>query len=72
LDGKKKYELRLADWECKEDDELVLREWDPEKKEHTGREIVKKVDMVLKTKDLDFWSEEEKEKFGFQIISFKE
>ncbi|MBI3335582.1 MAG: DUF3850 domain-containing protein [Candidatus Portnoybacteria bacterium] len=70
LDGKKKYELRLADFECKDGDELVLREWDPKTKQYTGREAVKKVIMVFKTKDQLFWQKEEVEKYGFQIISF--
>lgn len=69
--GEKTYELRLADWECKEGDILVLREWDPETKEYTGREIEKKVGYVGKTKGITFWPQEEIEKFGFQIISLK-
>jgi len=69
--GEKTYELRLADWECNEGDILVLREWDPEAKEYTGREIEKKVGYVGKTKGITFWSQEEIEKFGFQIISLK-
>ncbi len=28
IKGKKKYELRLVDWDCKEGDVLVLKEWD--------------------------------------------
>ena len=71
LDGEKTYELRLADFECQEGDELVLREWDPAKKEYTGREISKKVTYVLKTKDVKFWDKADIEKYGFQIISFK-
>ncbi len=71
LGGKKTYELRLADWECNEGDILVLKEWNPDTKEYTGRVIEKKVTYVGKTKDLKYWSKEEIEKFGFQIISFK-
>ncbi len=71
LDGKKTYELRLADWECNEGDILVLKEWNPDTKEYTGRVIEKQVTYVGKTKDLKYWSKEEIEKFGFQIISFK-
>lgn len=70
LDGVKKYELRLADFECNEGDILILKEWDPEIEEYTGREIEKKVTMVMKTKGLEFWSVEEVEKFGYQVISF--
>ena len=32
LDGDKTFELRLADFECKPGDILVLKEWDPETK----------------------------------------
>jgi len=71
LSGEKKFELRLADWECQSGDILVLKEWNPEIKQYTGRQIEKEVGYVLKTKDQKFWNNEEVEKFGFQIISFK-
>ncbi len=71
LDGVKKYELRLADFKCKPGDELILKEWDPKEKQYTGREITKKVTMVFKIKDQEFWPKEEVEKYGFQIISFE-
>ena len=70
LDGNKKYELRLADFECSPGDILVLKEWHPETKEYTGRTIEKQVTGVLKTKDVTFWPKEDVEKHGFQIISF--
>jgi len=70
LDGKKRFELRLADFECKPGDILVLREWEPKTKEYTGRAIKKKVTSVLKTKDVTFWPKADMEKYGFQIISF--
>ncbi len=72
LQGKKKYELRLADWECKEGDTLLLREYDSEKREYTGRELEKKVSYVAKFKIDDlFWPKEEIEKYGIQIISLE-
>ena len=71
LDGKKTYELRLADFECNEGDLLVLKEWNPETKEYTGREIEKEVTYVGKTKNITFWSKEDIEKYGYQIISFR-
>lgn len=70
-DGKKKFELRLADFDVQEGDALLLREWDPEIKTYTGREIEKEVSFVIKTKDLNFWTSEEIEKYGFQIISLR-
>ncbi len=71
IDGVKTYELRLADFECKLGDVLVLREWDPETKEYTGKVIEKTVTYVGKTKGQTFWPKEDVEKYGFQIIAFK-
>ena len=71
LDGAKKYELRLADWQCKKNDILLLKEWDPKRKQYSGREIKKKVTMVLKTNEVTFWSPAEVAKYGYQIISFE-
>lgn len=71
LEGKKTYELRLADWECNPGDILVLREWDPEKKEYTGRVLEKEVTYVGKTKNMKFFSKGDVERYGYQIISFR-
>lgn len=71
LSGEKTYELRLADFECKPGDTLILEEWDPKNKDYTGRKIEKTVTFVGKTKNLPFWSKEEIEKYGYQIIAFK-
>ena len=70
LDGDKKYELRLADWQCQVGDILELAEWDPETEEYTGRTLSKEITYVLKTKDIDFWPKEDVEKYGYQIIFF--
>lgn len=70
LEGAKNFEARLADFKCDPGDTLVLREWDPRTKSYTGRVVEKKVKYVVKTKDLKYWSDEEVEKYGFQIISF--
>ena len=72
LEGKKTFEVRLADFEIKEGDILVLREWDPVKKEYTGRELRKKVTYISKTKNIKHWPKEEIEKYGLQIIGFRD
>lgn len=70
--GKKKYELRLNDFNIDEGDVLLLQEWDPKTKKYTGREINKKVTYVGKFKiDKLFWSEREIKEKGIQIISLK-
>lgn len=71
LDGTKKYELRLANWECNEGDILVLKEYLPGNQEPTGRYIEKIITDVRKTKDLEFYAPEDIEKYGYQIISFE-
>ena len=72
MEGKKTFEVRLADFACNPGDILVLKEWDPSKKQHTGRIIKKKVTYVAKTKNITFWPQEDVEKYGFQIIAFEQ
>lgn len=69
--GKKKLELRLADFKVSEGDTLVLEEWDKDKKEYTGRKVEVVATYIFKTKGQTFWSPEEVEKHGFQIIQFE-
>jgi hypothetical protein len=67
--GEKTFEVRLNDFETSPGDTLLLREWDRDKKEYTGRSIEKKVTGVMKTNNISFWPVEEIEKYGLQIIS---
>lgn len=70
VSGKKKYELRLNDFDVQEGDILVLEEWDPETKEYTGRSIEKTVTYVGKFKINElFWPAEEIKEKGIQVIS---
>jgi ASC-1-like (ASCH) protein len=74
--GDKKYEIRLADFKIKPNDKLILKEWDPKTEEYTGREVIKKVSYVLKTKDIEVWAkkvwgQKNIKKFGYQIISLE-
>jgi len=71
LDGKKNFELRLANFQCREGDILVLKEWDPEDGVYTGRQIEKEITYVTTLKDIPFWSPSQIEEHGFQIISFR-
>lgn len=66
--GKKKFELRLADFKIREGDTLVLEEYDPKKKEYTGRKINKKVKYVLKFSLDKFGQKEKIEKKGLYVI----
>lgn len=70
--GKKKFELRLNDFDAKEGDILVLEEWDPKTSKYTGRKIEKKITFVVKIKtDQTFWPESEIKEKGFQIFSIE-
>ncbi len=70
--GKKKFDLRLNDFDINEGDTLILEEWNPKTKEYTGRSIEKKVSYVGKHKlDKLFWPKEEIEAKGLQIISLE-
>ena len=66
--GKKNFELRLADFEIKEGDILILQEWNPESKKYTGREIKKEVEYILKFKLEDFGQKEKIEEKGLYVI----
>jgi len=70
--GKKKYELRLNDFEVNEGDVLILEEWDPETQAYTGRKTEKKVTYVGRFRiDELFWPEEQIKEKGIQIISIE-
>ncbi len=71
LSGEKKLELRLADFEINKGDTLILEEWNKDKGEYTGRRVEVVANYILKTKNVSFWTPEEIEKYGFQIIQFK-
>ncbi len=71
--GKKKFELRLADFDIKEGDTLRLEEWTGEKenREPTGRFIEKVVTYVRKP-DLQEWIKQQPELLqkSFFVIQF--
>jgi len=68
--GKKKFELRLADFKIRGGDTLILEEWNPKKKKYTGRKIKRKVKYILKFSLNDFGQKEKIEKEGLYIIQF--
>lgn len=69
--GKKKFELRLAEFDAKEGDLLILEEYDSIKKEYTGRKIEKYINYVLKF-DLDlFGQKEDILKKGLIVLQFE-
>lgn len=71
LDGKKTTDLRLADFEIKEGDVLVLEEYNPETKSYTGRVLKKRVKNLNKVKLTDFHAPEDISKHGHWIIELE-
>mgnify|MGYP001346193348 CR=1 FL=1 len=71
MSGSKKFDCRLADFECAVGDTIIFEEWDPATECYSGRTIEKKVTYVLKTKDVEFWKEEAIAEKGFQIMSLE-
>ncbi|MEK7182612.1 MAG: DUF3850 domain-containing protein, partial [Patescibacteria group bacterium] len=71
VEGRKKFEVRLADFKCEPGDILVLEEWNPKTKKYTGRKLKKKISYVSKTKGLKFWPRKDIEKYGLQIIGIE-
>jgi len=69
--GKKRFELRLADFDIQEGDTLILEEWNPETKEYTGRTIEKKIDYILRFNLDAFGQEQEIKDKGMLVIQFE-
>lgn len=66
--GKKKFELRLADFECKPGDTLILEEWDPKTKKYTGRKVSRKIVDIRKADLTRVYSLENIKKYGLYVI----
>ena len=66
--GEKKFELRLADFDLKEGDVLVLEEFDPETRKYTGRKITKKCAKVFKLDISKFYTPKQLETNGLYVI----
>jgi hypothetical protein len=69
--GKKRFELRLNEFDIYEGDTLVLEEWDPKTKQYTGRKIEKEVDYVYKFNLDDFNQKLDIIDKGLLVIQFK-
>ncbi len=69
--GKKKIDIRVADFEVQEGDTLILEEWNPETKQYTGRSINKKIVSVMKFKIDDYGQQLEIENKGLYAIQLE-
>lgn len=70
LDGKKRFEVRLADFKCKPGDDIVLLE--QKDKTLTGRKIECELLYKLNTKEVEkFYKKEDIEKYGLLILAIR-
>lgn len=68
LSGEKKFELRLADFDVRAGDTLLLEEYDPKSGKYTGRKVEKVCKSVMKVNPLAFHSADEIKKHGLYVI----
>jgi ASC-1-like (ASCH) protein len=72
VQGKKRSEVRLADFKASTGDNFLLREWNPRAKKYTGRELKFKVGSIVKVKNMEkYYSKEDIKKYGFLVIELK-
>jgi ASC-1-like (ASCH) protein len=67
-DGRKSFEVRLADFECKPGDVLVLREQKEGSKDQTGEEVL---DQFNTKKIEEFYSKKDIEKYGLVVLAIR-
>ena len=68
LDKKKKFELRVADFDIKEGDILVLEEQNPKTKKFTGRIAKKKIKHIMKINPTEMYDLKDIQKYGFYVL----
>jgi hypothetical protein len=73
VSGERTLELRLADFDLKDGDTIVMEEYNPQTKQYTGRLasfLCKKVERAAQN-PLQFYSVEDVQKNGFWIIQLE-
>ena len=68
---KKNVELRLADFDIKKGDILVLEEYDPKTKKYSGRKLERKCKNINKVEMLKMHSIEDIKKYGHYLIELE-
>lgn len=68
LSGEKTFDMRVADFDVRPGDILEQIEVGHDGVP-TGRKVRHVVGEVLRTKDIEFWSAEDIERYGYQVMS---
>lgn len=72
LEGKKQFEIRLADFKYKPGDSLVLLEQKQGKKELSGRKLECEILFTINTKIAErFWTKKEIDEYGLVVLSLR-
>ena len=72
VEGRKQFEIRLADFRYKPGDTLVLLEQRQGSKELSGRKLECEVLFTINTKVAEkFWSKKQIEKHGLAVLSLR-
>jgi len=71
-DGRKRFEVRLADFKCKPGDILILKEQKQETEKLTGRKLECEVLYKFNTKDIEkFYSKKDVKKHGLIVLAIR-
>ena len=72
LEGRKQFEIRLADFKYKPGDTLVLLEQKLGKKELSGRKLECEILFTINTKIAEkFWTKKKIDKYGLAVLSLR-
>jgi ASC-1-like (ASCH) protein len=72
VDGRKIFEVRLADFKCQPGDILILQEQKPESRGLSGRQLECEVLYKLNIKEVEkFYSQEEIKKYGLVVLAIR-
>lgn len=72
VDGRKRFEVRLADFKCKPGDTLVLVEQKQGTTELTGRKLQTEVLFAFNTKEMEkFHPKKDIEKYGCVVLAIR-
>jgi ASC-1-like (ASCH) protein len=72
IDGRKRFEVRLANFKCKPGDTLILQEQHPETNKLTGREIACEVLYNFNTKEIEkFYKKKDVDKYGLSVLAVR-
>jgi ASC-1-like (ASCH) protein len=72
LEGRKPFEVRLADFKCKEGDTLVLREQKNRTRILTGRKLECEILFKFNIENMKKWhTRKEIDKYGFVVLGIR-